>query len=181
MSEAIVGICMGAAGLLGIVGSFMYPSVRRWVGLPRTGMIALTLEWIFLSACVVSVWLPGSSFDLENPDKLEKLNCTNLTAIVPADNITTHQPFYTIPTEALGIFDCPDKEVSIISVSVLMGGIVASRVGMYSVQSSFPPTDKQTMFPRGSIRLLCLFKIKVSLSSVKNTNTRHTTSLTNTQ
>ncbi|XP_055887894.1 solute carrier family 40 member 1-like isoform X2 [Biomphalaria glabrata] len=131
MSEAIVGICMGAAGLLGIVGSFMYPSVRRWVGLPRTGMIALTLEWIFLSACVVSVWLPGSSFDLENPDKLEKLNCTNLTAIVPADNITTNQPFDTITTEPLSIFACPDKEVSIISVSVLMGGIVASRVGLW--------------------------------------------------
>ncbi|KAH9496913.1 hypothetical protein Btru_010169 [Bulinus truncatus] len=131
MSESIVGVCMGAAGLLGIFGSFMYPVVRRWIGLPRTGMLALTLQWTCLSACVVSVWLPGSSFDLENPDLPDTTNCTNITSVVPLDNGSTTLPIYPITTPVLTNFTCPDEDVSIISVSVLMAGIVASRFGLW--------------------------------------------------
>ncbi|CAL1531470.1 unnamed protein product [Lymnaea stagnalis] len=130
LSESMVGVCMGAAGLLGIFGSFMYPVVRRCVGLPRTGMIALTLQSAFLALCVVSVWLPGSPFDLENPDPPEK-NCTNLTLIVPLDNGSQPLPIYQLTTPILTNFTCPETETSIISVSFLMTGIVLSRFGLW--------------------------------------------------
>jgi hypothetical protein len=53
-----------------------------------------------------------------------------IATIVPIDNSSTIEPYIlTIPT--LTNVTCPDEEVSIISVSVLMGGIVASRFGRY--------------------------------------------------
>lgn len=131
LSESMVGVCMGAAGLLGIFGSFMYPVVRRWVGLPRTGMIALTLQSVFLAMCAVSVWLPGSPFDLENPDPPDR-NCTNLTLIIPLDNSSQPPvPIYPVTAPILTNFTCPDPETSIISVSILMTGIVLSRFGLW--------------------------------------------------
>ncbi|XP_059177687.1 solute carrier family 40 member 1-like [Physella acuta] len=129
LSEAIVGICMGGAGLIGILGTFAYPAMRRWVGLPRTGMIALTLQCACLSMCVVSVWLPGSPFDLMDPDKLEKTNCTNMTDVIPLEN--SSYPVFTVLPPLLTNFTCPEVDTPIVSVSVLMAGIIAARFGLW--------------------------------------------------
>ena len=64
VSESILGILMGASAIFGMLGTFIYPVLRRRVGLVRTGLLALSAQVVCLSLCVVSVWMPGSPFDL---------------------------------------------------------------------------------------------------------------------
>ena len=63
MSESILGILMGVSAVFGMLGTFIYPIMRRRVGLVRTGLLALSTQVACLSLCVVSVWMPGSPFD----------------------------------------------------------------------------------------------------------------------
>ena len=63
LSESVISIFMGAAGITGIVGTFFFPVLRSKVGLVRTGLFAFALDVITLTPCVASVFIPGSPFD----------------------------------------------------------------------------------------------------------------------
>ncbi|KAK7109675.1 solute carrier family 40 member 1-like [Littorina saxatilis] len=63
VSESILGILMGVSAVFGMLGTFLYPVLRRRVGLVRTGLLALSSQVACLSLCVVSVWMPGSPFN----------------------------------------------------------------------------------------------------------------------
>ncbi|BFZ01025.1 hypothetical protein BsWGS_04064 [Bradybaena similaris] len=120
LSEFDVGLMMGGAGVVGTLGTFAYPVMRRWLGLPWTGMVALTLQSATLSMCVVSVWLPGSPFDLDNPDNLGML-CQGNSTSGPAS--PTQAPDVAGPTTGV--------EKNMTSVWVLMAGIIAARFGLW--------------------------------------------------
>lgn len=60
--ELAVGLCMGAAGVTGIIGTFMFTRLRPRIGLERTGLFAFTFEITLLSLCVLSIFAPGSLF-----------------------------------------------------------------------------------------------------------------------
>lgn len=84
LSESVVGVMMGGAGLVGILGSAAYPFLRRCLGLPRSGMVAMTLQISCLSACIVSVWLPGSPFEFYS-DRVNSNDCINASVITLAN------------------------------------------------------------------------------------------------
>lgn len=63
MPENLIALSQGLGAIMGIAGSVAYPRLRRRVGVDRTGLIALTIEWSCLLLPVASVWLPGSNFD----------------------------------------------------------------------------------------------------------------------
>lgn len=85
--EVGVGIVMGFAALFGIFGTVMYPIMRRRLSLHRTGIFGLSLQVACLVPCVISVWMPGSKFDLSlsselNATLLENDNCTHSKSTV---------------------------------------------------------------------------------------------------
>ena len=59
----MIGGLRGAAAGMGIVGTILYPILRRNIGLQRTGLYALTAQISCLILCVISVFAPGSPFD----------------------------------------------------------------------------------------------------------------------
>ena len=63
LSESVISIFMGAAGITGIVGTFFFPVLRSKVGLVRTGLFAFALDVITLTPCIASIFVPGSPFD----------------------------------------------------------------------------------------------------------------------
>jgi iron-regulated transporter 1 len=99
-----------------------YPSMRRCLGLPWTGMLALALQSATLSMCVVSVWLPGSPFDMDHPDgdgvvceantTRTQANTTELTDLMAREIASKDGPTYT-------------------SIAVLMAGIIGARFGLW--------------------------------------------------
>ena len=64
LSEAVVSGCYAAGSFMGIVGTFLFPRVRRKVGLPKTGLVSFFLQLSMLAMCVLSIWTPGSPSDL---------------------------------------------------------------------------------------------------------------------
>uniref|UniRef100_A0A0B7B8Q3 Solute carrier family 40 member n=1 Tax=Arion vulgaris TaxID=1028688 RepID=A0A0B7B8Q3_9EUPU len=122
LSESDVGLMMGGAGLVGASGTFMYPVMRRRLGLQWTGMVALTLQSAMLSMCVVSVWLPGSQFDLSNPDNIG-VSCDGggNSTHVNGSSVSTFQSNES-PSGA---------EPDMTSVAVLMAGIIGARFGLW--------------------------------------------------
>lgn len=81
VSELLVGIMMALAASFGIFGTFMYPYMRRRLGLARTGIFGLSLQITCLVLCVVSVWMPGSKFDLFLDTNLNATNAMELSCI----------------------------------------------------------------------------------------------------
>ena len=59
-----MGLCMGISAVVGIIGTLVYPVMRRRIGLIRTGISGFSAELASLCFCVASIWLPGSPFDL---------------------------------------------------------------------------------------------------------------------
>ncbi|CAH1790412.1 unnamed protein product [Owenia fusiformis] len=88
------GIFMGLGSLLGILGAFSFTRIRKKIGLERTGLISFSLEIGLLIPALISIWLPGSPFDLSYDPKTHapSLNCTshpgNVTILDVSTNIT---------------------------------------------------------------------------------------------
>lgn len=57
-----VAVAMALAGFTGIIGTFLFTRLRRWIGLERTGLFAFAAEIVCLTLCVASIFLPGTLF-----------------------------------------------------------------------------------------------------------------------
>ncbi|XP_050417924.1 solute carrier family 40 member 1 isoform X2 [Patella vulgata] len=139
ISESILGFLMGGAAIVGIVGTFAYPFIRRRIGLERTGLFALTAQITCLIPCVVSVFMPGSPFDILHRSKepilietncsvsaesaynaTNQLNVTLINVTVVTDNVTN------------SCIDESDSSFSYISIALLMTGIITARFGLWT-------------------------------------------------
>ncbi len=61
--ENIIALAQGVGSLSGILGTVLFPWLRKKVGLRLAGLIALSMELVCLSPSVLSIWLDGSPFD----------------------------------------------------------------------------------------------------------------------
>ncbi|XP_066910276.1 ferroportin-like [Clytia hemisphaerica] len=151
LSELYVSIFMGLASLFGVFGTFLFPKIRRRIGLAKTGIISFSLQLSMLVICGASIWTPGSPSNLFSGQVYKEtssvgnftevdtppifmndsiyLNTTNQTraANTPKENstISTLNKDNKNPTT-------PIKPTRILtSVIVLLSGIVLSRTGLW--------------------------------------------------
>ncbi|KAL3832525.1 hypothetical protein ACJMK2_024160 [Sinanodonta woodiana] len=155
INESIISILMASGALFGITGTLIFPRIRRKLGLERTGLFGLGAQIFSLCFCVASVFAPGSPFDpfyFQRPPK--SVSACNQT--VPGSNVTnsitlnvTSSPVYllsqtssSLPAGDLGVTNnngievqssllCPAETRSYISISLLLGGIIAARCGLW--------------------------------------------------
>uniref|UniRef100_A0A1I7X5V7 Solute carrier family 40 member n=1 Tax=Heterorhabditis bacteriophora TaxID=37862 RepID=A0A1I7X5V7_HETBA len=64
MSASTLGSFRSLGSLLGLLGALSYTTLERNIGLLWTGLIGLTLQNIFINLCSVSIFLPGSPFNI---------------------------------------------------------------------------------------------------------------------
>lgn len=90
----MVGLLQSVGALFGVIGTLLFPVLRGWIGLTKTGLLAFSLLLICLVPCVVSIWMPGSPFDLSF------LTHTNLTSqnLLQDGSLSTLSPNDTIPS-----------------------------------------------------------------------------------
>ena len=140
ISGAIVSVCYGLGSVFGVIGTFMFPRVRRKFGLVRTGVISFFLQWAMLALCVISIWTPGSPSELypkhihtwqkdaskpsTGPPVNASLNPHDTSIVdhlfpIMTANLTTPRPKHTI------------EKFSYISVSLLLSGLILSRTGLW--------------------------------------------------
>ena len=119
-------MCTGLAGATGIMGTFLFTRLRKWLGLERTGVIAFMAEVSCLTLAVASVWAPGSPFDPHFASSSATVASTptvvcNLTA--SGSNMSVSNVTVT-PCDSSS--DVPSVNISVI---LLLVGIISSRVG----------------------------------------------------
>ncbi|XP_028398735.1 solute carrier family 40 member 1-like [Dendronephthya gigantea] len=68
VSALALGILTGAGALTGILGTFIFPQLRKMFGLVKTGMISNSVQLFFLMFCVAAVWAPGHPGHLLDPN-----------------------------------------------------------------------------------------------------------------
>ena len=66
VAECTLGIATAISAGVGVIGARLYPLLRQRIGLEKTGMVAFAFLSICLSLCVISIWSPGSPFDLSS-------------------------------------------------------------------------------------------------------------------
>ncbi|XP_056145302.1 solute carrier family 40 member 1 [Lampris incognitus] len=136
LNGSVLSLLMGASAVSGICGTVAFTWVRKKCGLIRTGFISGTAQLSCLVLCVVSVFAPGSPFDLnvspfqdiythligENP--LPEAD-HSLTSILTSDSLARNTSTVAPPEEL------PSLQ-SYMSVSLLFAGVIAARVGLWS-------------------------------------------------
>lgn len=118
VSESTLGILVAISALIGIMGSLSFPPLRKSLGVERAGMVGMTSLVLSLSLCVVSIWLPGSPFDLSSITR-------NVNQTTDGDFNQTTSHSCTQGDEGSG--GTPRFE----SVGVLLAGIIAARFGLW--------------------------------------------------
>ncbi|CAJ1078695.1 solute carrier family 40 member 1 [Xyrichtys novacula] len=132
LNGSVLSLLMGASAISGICGTVAFTWIRKKCGLIRTGFISGVAQLSCLMLCVVSVFAPGSPFDLSvSPFKDLYTHLMGekelpeadhiLTGILTAGNTTTAAPTEVMP-----------QLQSYLSVSLLFAGVIAARVGLWS-------------------------------------------------
>uniref|UniRef100_A0A8C2XTC3 Solute carrier family 40 member n=1 Tax=Cyclopterus lumpus TaxID=8103 RepID=A0A8C2XTC3_CYCLU len=131
LNGSVLSLLMGASAVSGICGTVAFTWVRKKCGLIRTGFISGVAQLACLVLCVVSVFAPGSPFDLSvspfqdiythliGEKTLPEAN--HLTGLFAGGNATTAAPAEELPPLP-----------SYMSVSLLFAGVIAARVGLWS-------------------------------------------------
>lgn len=132
LNGSVLSLLMGASAVSGICGTVAFTWVRKKCGLIRTGFMSGVAQLSCLMLCVVSVFAPGSPFDLSvspfqdlythliGETTLPEAD-HSLTGVLTGGNVTTPAPAEEQPPLQ-----------SYMSVSLLFAGVIAARVGLWS-------------------------------------------------
>ena len=121
-SELLMGILTAAAALSGIIATLIYSPLRRKVGLIKAGFISAVSQTITLFFSMSSIFLDGSPFYLLSQNSMKN------KVINDGFNLTSTE------TESGVFIECGEKfkmPTSFLSLSVLMTGVILSRVGLW--------------------------------------------------
>ncbi|XP_059174754.1 solute carrier family 40 member 1-like [Physella acuta] len=157
LDESLLGTLMGVGAGFGIIATFTYPYIVRRVGLPYTGVMALGLQVLCLTLCVIAVWLPGSPFDLTletNIDKNTELNSSDtrynssstvyikpIHTYINTSNVSVDYPMDILGNSTSLNVSALNAERNItrtyrteatVSIWVMMAGVVLARFGLWT-------------------------------------------------
>ena len=142
LSESMVGVLVGCTAFIGMVAAIAYPFIRRRIGLVRTGVLAVTSQVSCLCLCVISLWMPGGTFnsyqEFGTGSALPQFNCSSS---IVSKNFTDNTPFipplgenvaltnYSVECNTTSLESSTNQNTFRASIFMLMMGIVGARFG----------------------------------------------------
>ena len=85
LTESILGIMRGVGAIFGVLGTAIYPLLRRSFGLKVTGVITFSVDILLLVPCVVSVFVAGSPFVPDyyiTPEKYDDYDVSDMLLVM---------------------------------------------------------------------------------------------------
>ena len=122
VDESLLGGLVACSVLVGVLGATAFPILRRRLGVERTGVVGMALLVASLTACVASIWLPGSPFnpadekshtDKESPNHPWWGNFVQKVKMEVGEEEST--------------WGCDTNPPDVTSVAVLLAGIILAR------------------------------------------------------
>lgn len=119
ISESFMGWMSALSGIFGIAGTLVYPYLYKKTGLKRTGIIGMSTLVASLTFCLISVWTPGSPFDLNSSE----------TSKAVSQNLTMSNLNGTIPGERDSM--AAQTNIRYESIALFITGIIVARFGKF--------------------------------------------------
>lgn len=157
LTEWQVSIAQAVAAAMGITGTLIYPKLRKRVGLVRSGLIAMTWEWLCLLLPAASVFAPG------NPTSgvVHHKTCDvtpNLNSNASVCNTTTPMPSiynYSVSVNSTNNTNCIDGNATepayadplSAALLLLLIGTLASRIGLWGFDCAVTQIYQETVPP----------------------------------
>ncbi|KAM5158337.1 ferroportin-like [Mantella aurantiaca] len=137
LSAFVLSLLMGASAVFGIIGTVAFTGLRRICGLVRTGVISGITQMCSFVLCAVSVFMPGSPFDLSvSPFGNLETHLLGGQSISTVSSAAGYKENFTSPVQSLlndtTAAKLPGVSVPLTSVSLLFAGIIAGRVGLWA-------------------------------------------------
>lgn len=140
VKEYLLSILVAFAAINGILGSMAFPCLRNRVGVECAGQIGLLALLTALSACVLSVFLAGSPWDMRDRviHTVRSFRSSTKTGVESwmANNVSQG--------EVADPKICPTQT----SVHVLLAGIVAGRFGLWLTDIAITQIQQQEIVER---------------------------------
>ncbi len=125
VTESVLGALVGISAVFGVLGSLVYPSMRKKIGLIQTGSFGFGCLVATLILSVASIWLDGSPFRADyfiNNNKNDTINDDEIS-----DQISNTAQYNASDISLTR--EC--KTSSFISVSVFLAGVISARFGLW--------------------------------------------------
>ena len=143
LSSDYIGLAQGLGGIVGILGTLLYPYLQRKVGSVRTGLFGISSQLVMLLFCVAGVFSPGkptsdSGIGYYSP------NCSGDSSTISP---TSTAPYTSLiyPSPSLSLYSDVSPSPSIIppavgskdgfniniSVILILVGVTAARFGLW--------------------------------------------------
>ncbi|XP_036396891.1 solute carrier family 40 member 1-like [Megalops cyprinoides] len=142
LNGSVLSLLMGASAISGIFGTVAFTCVRRRCGLIRTGFVSGVAQVSCLLLCVVSVFVPGSPFDLSVSPFQEAVahlmgDSSSLSELQASAESVPPADLRSFANASASVYETevPTLE-SYLSVSLLFAGVIAARVGLWSFDLS---------------------------------------------
>jgi cyanate permease len=114
LSEVLLGILNGLGSIIGIIGTLVYPLFVKHTGLVRTGVIGFWSEFAMLTFCLLSLFVPGTSFSLFQPFAIGSCHLNGTSNSTSTTNLIT--------------YSCSNSKFSVL---LLVIGITLNRFGNF--------------------------------------------------
>ncbi|OCT61384.1 solute carrier family 40 member 1 [Xenopus laevis] len=139
LSSSVLSILIGVSAIVGILGTLAFTWFQKRCGLIQTGGISGIGQLFSLTLCVVSVFMPGGSFDLlstsyTNVSNNEMIEESSISTYVPyvrlEANLTENSSNASSVLNTGPAFNSRKEDFS--SVILLFTGVIAARAGLWS-------------------------------------------------
>lgn len=132
---------MALAGLTGVIGTLLFPALRKRFGLETTGLIAYSAEISCLILAILSIWAPGSRFDpyfasWTSHQSYESSDNFGTNASLSYNGTATTVRLETGRNVSESSMDTESSAHNYRSIILLLIGIISSRVGKWNRNST---------------------------------------------
>ncbi|XP_035265618.1 solute carrier family 40 member 1 [Anguilla anguilla] len=131
LNGSVLSLLMGASAISGICGTVAFTWMRKRCGLIRTGFISGLAQLSCLLLCVVSVFMPGSPFDL-TVSPFQDMDDGTLPEANPTPLAVLTTELQRLVNGSTTMYEMEPQVESYLSVSLLFAGVIAARVGLWS-------------------------------------------------
>ena len=139
-----ISIAQAIAAFMGIAGTFVYPKLRRRVGLVRSGLMFLTWEWLCILLPAASVFVPG------NPTRggYHYSVCDDCNMTTPTQSPGNMSSYLMHHAHNIST-NCSTDDQNPLSTALFLFlvGTLASRIGLWGFDCAVTQTFQETVAP----------------------------------
>ena len=135
----IIGLCQGIGAVFGILGTAIFPCLRRLIGTIRTGLVGITMQLSLLMFCIVAIVVPSKRISSKasgyySADCITFFNSTsNLTA---ASYLEVNEDYHYLQRNGSLPFPddpelVPDGTTISSALIFMLAGVISCRSGIW--------------------------------------------------